>query len=934
MPQRARRVAGQRQTGSLSPVELRSRRRALDLTQRELAVALGVTSTTVARWERGEQTVGNPEMVKLALIHLEQRAARGATRSFTAPFDGGARVSGLELANADFENTRAGQARPRRLPPRTNLPFQMSSFVGREREISELRRLLAETRLVTITGPGGMGKTRLAVEVAAGLVGKYGDGVWLVELTPVSDGEWVPQAVAAALNLAEQERREWTETLTDSLKDRKLLVVLDNCEHLALACAELVDVLLTACPGLCILATSRESLLVSGETVLPLGPLTHERGDVDAGNGVPDAMRLFVERVRASQPRFALDEHNTQSIAELCARLDGIPLAIELAAARAVALSPTQIAEHLDDRFRLLSNGHRAAPARHQTLHAALQWSFDLLTDDEQHLFERLSVFSGGCDLDAALVVAGGEPKENLDLIDGLTRLVSKSLVIAEPTARGVMRFHMLETLRQFAALKLVGAGDDQIVLNRHANYFLDLAEQAEAHLDIHQTHEWPARLRVEHDNLQAALSRYCQVGQIDKACRLTGALWRYWDLAGQVNAARVWIERLLSLECSATSRAELLVAAASLDCEQGYNDRARRFAEDGLTLSRALGNDAQTARLLWQLGLLEQMVRRFDLAMEIYDQAIQLARVTANPLLEATILGNVAKISSMSGRTQLALTQAETALDIVVRLGAQRDEAACYEIIGYSLQQLGRYAEARAALRRGISLARSHGVPWLVARLQDRLAQVFLDIGDFSAAHSAYMDVLRIWQELGNKLGLAGALEGMGHIAAHEREPVRALRLAAAAAAVRDLLRMTIPLPRERMLLKWLPRAQRSVAGAVADAARAEGAAMTLDDAIAYACGTPPPHKQRPPGTEDVWRLTPREREVARLVRCGKTDADIAAALVISRRTSETHVRNIMAKLGVDNRVEVATWVVEHDLTETEAVTELASEKIRTRSR
>jgi non-specific serine/threonine protein kinase len=308
-------------------------------------------------------------------------------------------------------------------------------------------------------------------------------------------------------------------------------------------------------------------------------------------------------------------------------------------------------------------------------------------------------------------------------------------------------------------------------------------------------------------------------------------------------------------------------------------------------------------------------MMRRFDRAIALYEDASQLARATTNSLLEAVILANVAKISSMTGQVQLALTQAETALDMVVRLGAQRDQPACYEIVGYSLQQLGRLSEARIALRRGVSLARSHRVPWMVARLQDRLGQVLLDSEDFSAAHRAYLEVLEIWHELGNKLGLAGALEAMGHIAAREGEPVRALRLAAAASAARDALGMPIPLPRERMLAKWLPYVKRAVSRAVSTAARADGAAMLFEDAIAYACQTPAPRRQLAAAGKEAWQLTPREREVARLVRRGHTDADIATMLVISGRTAEAHVRNVMAKLGVHKRVEIATWVVEHDL-------------------
>ena len=395
-------------------------------------------------------------------------------------------------------------------PPQNNLPLQLTSFVGREQEVAALRKLLAtEARLLTLTGSGGSGKTRLALAVSSEVAERFEDGVLWVELAPVSDPELVPQAVAQALMIREEPGRSLAETLVRDLAPTELLLVLDNCEHLIDACARLADVLLHACPNLRILATSRETLAVEGEMTWPVQPLSApESRNLGAGELEQyESVRLFVERARYRKPNFALDDRNAASVAEICGRLDGIPLAIELAAARIGTLSAAHISSRLERSLKLLASGDRRAPERQRTLRAALDWSFDLLQADERKLFGRLSVFAGGFTLEAAEAVGAGGRIEGVGVLDLLSRLVDKSLVLAVERS-GEVRYRLLEPVSQYAREMLRESGEEPQTLMRHAEYFLALAEEAEPELGGTRQGEWLERLEAEHDNFRAALGR------------------------------------------------------------------------------------------------------------------------------------------------------------------------------------------------------------------------------------------------------------------------------------------------------------------------------------------------------------------------------------------------------------------------------------------
>ena len=423
---------------------------------------------------------------------------------------------------------------PRRQP--TNLPLELSSFVGREKEVAEVKRLLGDNRLVTLTGPGGCGKTRLALAVAFEVVEDFGEGAWWVGLAPLSDPTLVPQAVAQALEVHEQPGFSLTETLADALRNKRLLLILDNCEHLIEACARFAHTLLTSCRHLRILATSRETLGVAGEADWRVPSLTLP--EVERPPSVDDAVhyeatRLFVERARSRLSTFSLTPENAQAVAEVCRKLDGMPLAIELAAARVAMLSVEQISERLEDPLRLLSAGDRTAEPRQRTLRATLEWSHELLSEPERLVFRRLSIFAGGWTLEAAEAVCAGEGLEEEDVLELLSRLGDKSLVVAEVGSEDAVRYRMLEPVRQYAWKLLEDSGEAEQVRERHATYYLELAEEAEPELKGARQGEWLGRLEREHGKLRTALGWSIEGGDADLGLRLAGALERLWWTRG-----------------------------------------------------------------------------------------------------------------------------------------------------------------------------------------------------------------------------------------------------------------------------------------------------------------------------------------------------------------------------------------------------------------
>src|SRR5215213_9085784 len=520
---------------------------------------------------------------------LEETLSRALGTEPTAS----SRALGEEIAAGRFPPTeRQSLSSPPEGPPdaaKHNLPATRSSFVGRETELRDVKRNLAMTRILTLTGAGGCGKTRLALEVARQLVGAYADGVWLVELAPLSEGALVAQSVAAALGVQEQLDRSLTDALVDNLRAKRVLLVLDNCEHLVDAVASFADTLLNSCPHLRVLATSRESLNVEGElnwlvpslSVPSLGQ-SPRVGEL-AGY---ESVRLFMERARLRNPAFSLTSENAHAVARICERLDGIPLAIELAAAR-VGLSVEQIATRLDDSLKLLTAGSRTASPRQRTLRGTLDWSYELLSEREQLLFARLSVFAGGWALEAVELVGVGDGIEEGDVLDLLLRLVDKSLVVAEATGEGGVRYRLLEPVRQYALQKQEASGEAEEVRHRHAEFFLALAEDAEPRLRGAEDVEWLERLEREHDNLRVALSWALERGNAELDLRLAGALWTFWQAHGHEGERRKWLEEALAEDdrASVAARAKALEGVCWMAIDWRDLDRAEAVAQAGLKL-------------------------------------------------------------------------------------------------------------------------------------------------------------------------------------------------------------------------------------------------------------------------------------------------------------------------------------------------------------
>lgn len=749
-----------------------------------------------------------------------------------------------------------------------NLPGSLTSFVGRERERAEIRALLGKARLLTLTGPGGGGKTRLALQVTGDLAESYPDGAWLVELAPLAEGSLVPQAVAAALGVREQPGRPLGDTLADTLREKESLLVLDNCEHLVDAAAHLAESLLRACPRLRILATSRETLGVPGETAWSVPPLSGPQQGQD--HTVEDlegyeSVWLFVDRARYHNPAFLLTPHNARAVAEICRRLDGIPLAIELAAAR-VGLSVDELAARLDDSLRLLNAGGRTAPPRQRTLRGTLDWSHELLPAPERALFRRLSVFVGGWVLEAAEAVASGGGIDEEDVLDLVSRLVDKSLVVAQATGEGWVRCRMLEPIRQYARGKLEESGESDAVRRRHAGWCLAFVERADAGLQGTDQASWAERLERERPNAQAALA-WSLEAEPETALRLAASLGHFWYRYGPVVEGRRWLEAALAktegLETPA--RARTLRLAGVLSEESGLYGRAEKLHEEGLALHRRLGDRKGVAYSLTSLGAL------------------------------AYALGDLERA--------VALT--EESLEIKRELGDERGLMSSRNNLGEMLQTSGDLAGAQALFEENLRIERTSGEEWGAAISLLNLGTLAIDQGEPLRAETLLLEALRVWVRLGDEDAVAECLGSLAGAAGMRGECARAARLLGAAEAARERFGTPIrPVERDRYE-RFAALSRRGLSTEAWRAAWAAGRAMSLEEAAEYALSTEPLE-----GAPSA--LTRREQEVAALVARGLTNRRISRELSISERTVATHVGRILKKLGLRSRAQIATWTTE----------------------
>ena len=674
-----------------------------------------------------------------------------------------------------------------------NLPAQLTTFIGREKEIAELEKALESHRLVTLTGPGGIGKTRLSVQVAAQVLETFPDGVWFVELAPLTDPDLIPQTIHSTLGLVEQPGRNIQQILIDYFSQKKVLLILDNCEHLVEACAQLTHTLLSRSRSLRILASSREALGVEGELAWPVPSLT-----LPDSKNIPEleqltqyeAVQLFLDRAVLANPHFLLTEDHTPAIAQICYRLDGIPLAIELAAARIRGLSVEQIASRLDDRFHLLTSGARTVLPRHQTLHALIDWSHDLLSEPERALLRRLSVFAGGWTLEAAESVGAGDGLESDQILDMLLHLVDKSLVVAEVQG-AEPRYHMLETIRQYAREKLWAAGEGERLRQRHLAYFVDLAERAEPNLRAFDMVMWMDRLEDELDNIRVALE-WALESDIEAQLRLASALLWLCHIRGHRNEGIDWWERGLSIEAaergnqSLTLRRALLrgkaLNAIGLQINISYDfDRAKTYFEESVALFQELGLAGKQGRayaLMWWVG--------FDSrSQKIQEQNLAVFREIGDKFGAGECLMFLNQVARNNNDYERALALAEEHLALRREIGDQDGTAGALMQLGHSAFLQQDYRRAILLFEESLSLFHALGSKLGLGLGLSHLGDVFLWQRNYEQATKIYEEALAFARDINDSFMIAFHSYNVGAIAWFQGDYARANHMIAESLAV-----------------------------------------------------------------------------------------------------------------------------------------------------
>ena len=741
----------------------------------------------------------------------------------------------------------------------TNLPRQITSFIGREKEMADVKQLLASTPLLAVLGTGGAGKTRLALQVGADSLDHYTDGVWLLELAALSQPDLLLQTITTVLGLREEAGDSLLLTVQNYLRDRQVLLILDNCEHLLDACARLADMLLRTCPRVRILATSREGLGIAGEQIYRLASLALPEPEDASGLenlAEVEAVSLFVERACAVRPDFTLTLHNAPSVAQLCIRLDGIPLALELAAARVRVLPVEQIEARLNDRFRLLTGGSRTALPRQQTLRALMDWSYDLLDEPERRLLRRLSVFAGGWTLEAAEAVctdaesegkAGAEgspslpdyllsPEEALDL---LTHLVDKSLVVYMDQ-EGTGRYRFLETVRQYARERLQESNEAARIRDRHLAYFLQFAEVALTHILGPEQKQWLRRLEKDHDNLRAALT--WAEGAEDGAeagLRITGALWRFWDVHDYWQEGLDRYEAALNHPGAAAPtrlRAIALQGAGSLARNQANYPKAREMVEEALRIRTALEDRPGMALALNNLGSIDWRQGHFEQAQEKYEASLAIRREYQDKQGIAACLLNLGALSEDRGDNAAAQRFYRESLALLREKGDQGNLTILLTNLGNLAVSRKEFGQAHDYYEEGLTIARTIEDRYAIALALVNRGHLFCLQQEFEQSRKALHECLQICQEIREKRLMAYVLEESGLLAAALQQARRALRLWAAAGRLR--LELGAPLaPKEQVEQAQQSEPLRIALGAdLAAKFWAEGHSLTLEQAAEYA--------------------------------------------------------------------------------------------------
>jgi predicted ATPase len=766
-----------------------------------------------------------------------------------------------------------------------NLPAAVNSFVGRDQELGETRRLFAATRLLTLTGTGGVGKTRLAVQLAATLLDTFPDGTWLVELGAVADPKRVPRAVAAVLGLRERAGVPIPELLADALQGQRVLLIVDNCEHVLDASARLVGFLLRTCPDLHVLATSREPLSLDGEQICRVPSLTvPEPPDTPQRVLASTAAQLFVQRARAVEATFALTAKTAPAVAHLCRCLDGLPLALELATARVGLLSVEQIAARLDNRFHLLVGGHRTAPPRQKTLLATMEWSHDLLDEPERALLRRVAVFSGGWTLEAAEAVCAGGSIAAGEVVDLLAHVVGQSLVVSDPDSDGGRRYRLLETVRAYAAERLAVPGEGDTVRDRHAAYFSTLAEEARPNLMVLRFEGWLDRLEREHDNFRAALDWLTSHDRVEEALRLATALEEFWYARGHAAEGRDCIQSLLDRRAPIRDHTRqaalhglnvLVMELSDYAAMYQVNAESRDICDELGDLRGVAWATINMGGAKYQLGQLTEARTLLDEGIGLCDRA-GMAVPPRGILVRANVERDAGDFAAARAWFELSFAKEAEPVSIRADILQHVGQLAFYE---------GNLRQARALQEESLAIRRELAQPAQIGSSLAWLGRAVDALGDHAYAGALYAQSVPLNRLTGNRWAEAVTLEGLAGMIA-PKHPADELRLAGAADRLRTDMPRPMPPAEQPIIERALAPARRKLSRQRQAAAWAEGQALGTDRALALGL------RLIEHGQAAAMPLTRREQEVAGLVARGLSNRQIAHELVFTEATAAKHNR------------------------------------------
>jgi len=823
---------------------------------------------------------------------------------------------------------------------RAHLPEEPNTFIGRERELVELRQLLHRTRALTLSGPGGIGKTRLALRLLASAAAEFPDGVWFVELADLRQPDLVVSRIAAVIGITEEAGRPLLETLGDALRPRRMLLALDNCEHLLDACAQVCRHVLASAPGLRLLNTSREPLSVAAETIWRVPPLSVAPAGADPAAAAPgaeryEAVRLFADRAAASKPGFTVGPDNVAAITAICRALDGMPLAIELAAARVRALSVEQIVARLDDRFGLLTAGDRSAAPRQRTLRAAIEWSYELLTDPERALFRRLSIFSGWS-LEMAEQVCADEEIPAAEVLGLTAALVDKSLVVLDPELLGQARYRMLDTIREYAALRLAQADEAATFRSGFRDYAIRTSEHNLALGMARIEASWPDRVDVfrrydvDAGNVIQILNWCLEQGDAEAGMRICAAVSPCWIVWGTFGEGGEWLRSFLALDMTgvpARVQGAATVVRGQLTLS---SDPAAAWAlgTEGLKLCREADDRYWVAVGLNLLAEIALHTGRIDEAAVSADEALAIAQAAGDGWNEGYALGTRAAIAARRGMLREAEHQATASVAVMRRIDQQWGAARALLGLGDLARFRNHPGEAHGWYVEALAILREIGARPEIARCLAGLGRVAMDLGAIEQARRHLTRSLRLSHATGSRIGVARGLEAFAALTGHEGRSELAVQLAAAAAALREAAGLP-PLSGARVEA-YLAQARR-LGDATVARLWASGQALTSEAAVALALDAPAPSAAMPSGKGPAGEnpaltvvgryrvaaappssLTQREYEIAELVAGGLSNKAIAAELSISHTTAARHVANIMNKLGFNSRSQIAAWVAD----------------------